>query len=182
MSKSQEIEEKILELSDEPESFKEKFDELVEILKSNPKEKITKILKDDDLTKIIEKAIKTNKFEELSEYIKSITEEGNKNFSDLPPVMVNFAECSLGMSCERIPEEVSQTKDNVCEEVLLDTPGRKIKVKQVNSKNFGFIIDTTHTGYNVKSFNIDGDYRDFSNWKMFSKKSMTKESLDDLLK
>lgn len=183
MSKEEEIESLLLDLSDDPEiKFDSKFDELIKILKSGSKGPVKKILKDEDLTKVINDSIKSGKYDALREYLKSITEECNKNFADIPPVMVNFSECSLGLTCERIPEELSQTKDNVCEEVLLDTPNRKIKVKKVNNKNFGIIIDTKHHCYEVKTHSIAGDIRNFSNWKLISSKSMTKESLDDLLK
>jgi hypothetical protein len=183
MNKTKEVELKLLEISDDPELFEDKFDELVELLKTNPSEKIKLVLKDKELTDEINKAISSKKYDNLSKYLSSIIESLTKNFSDLPPIQMNFSECSLGSTCERIPEELSQTKDNECETVLLDTMNRKITVKNFNQKNVGFIVDKVDCGFSVKRHSIEGsDICNFSNWKLVSSSLMTKESLDKLLK
>jgi len=168
MKIEKEIDELILNISEDPESLDNKFDELITLIKQS-KGKIGLILKDEDLTKIINEVRSGSNTNDLKEYLKDSFKALKRSFSEL----INFSECSLGLVVND-PPKVESDKPNT---ILYDSDSRKIIV----TKNFGYIIDNDGSNYLVKKHSITGDKTNFSNWKFISKQILNKNKLASIL-
>jgi len=172
MDKSKEINNFIVDMSDDPspiERLESRFDELVKLIKSS-KGSIKEILNDRELTKLVIDVSNGKDTGELLNYLKDAFSAMRKSFSE----MINFSECSFGLVVNELPK----SDIDIPGTVLFDSDVRKIVVV----KNFGYIIDFIPQKCSVSKFSTTGNSTDMNNWKFVGKQLMTRESLANIIK
>jgi vacuolar-type H+-ATPase subunit F/Vma7 len=155
VDKTKQLEDVLTSLS---ESDQPNYDELTKLIKSFRRDVsgIDIIFHDESLTESIKSAIKKNNTKQLIKELSSMLSKSVRSTK-------HFSELTLETSNE------------------LNVPVNKLFTKKVGSKVMGFsVTKSKDDNYLVKSFSINGDIRDFSNWSKSSTRVMNTESVNDL--